>query len=644
MKKYINLALAVLFGMAILSACIEETLPTDYVLSSQIEASESSLDAMVAAIYTTMVGYENDDGGVELCSYSSLLGMMEHCTTPIAISGAGGYNTCSAWAYGNTSATTSNRGIYPTYIYYGYIKCVNDIIGMIDPDDMSDTEKHYLGIAYAYRALYYMDFVLIMEYRTPTDSRYTYTAPENDLTNLGVPIVTEQTASEDASNNPRATVDEVYDLILSDLAKAEEYLEDFTRSDLIEPNLAVVYGLYARAYQRIASHTDVSEVYTDAASYWELALSYAEKAISTSGCTPLTEDQWTDPTTGFNDRTSQNSWLLATTISESNTYAAEGGEWGSFNHAMLFGTETNFSVYGWRVGRSLDRAMYERLSDEDWRKNSWLAPNFFYESTNQVDGEDYLVETDDDGNFINNKWATGGDCNSTTQSDWSDEYSGWGTNKTQYQLTSSASWIRAQINYSYGYQCWPYNYVNIKFRPHNGDYTTQAVGGATDFPILRVEELYFIKAEAEAHSSVSTAVSTLESLIQTRNTDYTCDETTFSGFMEEMLFQKAIEFWGEGVNYFDAKRLSLGRHSGYEGVNDSRYQYCYDIEGVVPGLTPGWPDAERNANAAIYHYNNPYTAYTLLYYFSSNDALYAGYGQEIDLENHTFFDVDHIVQ
>lgn len=45
MKKYkILLAAAALVG---LSSCIEETLPTEYVLNDQIQASESALEGMV---------------------------------------------------------------------------------------------------------------------------------------------------------------------------------------------------------------------------------------------------------------------------------------------------------------------------------------------------------------------------------------------------------------------------------------------------------------------------------------------------------------------------------------------------------------------------------------------------------------------
>ena len=357
MKKY-NIVFAVLSLFA-LSGCIQETLPSEYVLAPQIQKSESALKGMVNSIYTTMAGYSNDDGGVEEISYGSMLAMLEHGTTQLVCSGTNGYNTMGAYCTGSVSAVGSNRGLYPSYLFYAYVKTVNDVIGMIgtDPAQIDETKKGYLGICYAYRALYYMDVVQIMEYKTPTDKRYTYTAPENDLKNIGVPIVTEKTTSKEASNNKRATVDEVYDLILSDLKQAETYLTGYQRTDKVQPNLAVVYGLYARAYTNLASRVATSATYKDEATYWGNAKSYAEKAISESGCTPLTEDQWTDPVNGFNNRDSQSSWMLATSISEGNKTAATGG---SFVFAMTFGTETNFSAYGWRVGRSLDRKWYEK--------------------------------------------------------------------------------------------------------------------------------------------------------------------------------------------------------------------------------------------------------------------------------------------
>lgn len=625
MKKY-KLLLAA-FALIGLNSCIDETLPTEYVLDKQIQASESALNGMVNSIYTSMAGYKNSDGGLEMISYGSMRAMLEHGTTQLVCSGANGYNTMGAYCYGAVSATGSNRGLYPSYLYYAYIKNVNDIIGMIDPNDMDETKKAYLGISYAYRALYYLDLVQIMEYKKPTDSRYNYVSPENDLTNLGVPIVTEKTTSEEASNNPRASVDAVYDLILSDLQQAETYLTGYNRTDKTQPNLAAVYGLYARAYSNLASRVKTSVDHKDEAGYWKKVEEYTNKAIAIADCTPLTEAEWTDPVNGFNNRNSQNSWMWATSISEGNTSASSTG---SFVFAMIFGTETNFSVYGWRVGRSLDRKWYERLSDNDFRKKSWLAPNFFYESKNQKENEPYLVEKDADGKFINNKWSVNGVNTSTTQSDWNDDYSGYGPAKYQYQLNSSASWIRSRINSSNGFQSWPWLYVNIKFRPHNGDYRTYTVGGATDYPIMRIEEMYFLKAEAILHTTgVSAAATALEDIVKTRNSTYTCTAATDAAFLDEYVFQKGVEFWGEGINYFDAKRLEVGIHRAYKGSNCERYQHCLDMDGVYVGWTPGWNQAELNANPAIYHYNNPYTTPTTYYVFKSNDELRPYYGTEI---------------
>lgn len=625
MKKY-KLLLAA-FAFIGLNSCIDETLPTEYVLDKQIQASESALNGMVNSIYTSMAGYKNSDGGLEMISYGSMRAMLEHGTTQLVCSGANGYNTMGAYCNGAVSATGSNRGLYPSYLYYAYIKNVNDIIGMIDANDMDETKKAYLGISYAYRALYYLDLVQIMEYKKPTDSRYNFVSPENDLTNLGVPIVTEKTTSEEASNNPRASVDAVYDLILSDLQQAETYLTGYNRTDKTQPNLAAVYGLYARAYSNLASRVKTSVDHKDEAGYWKKVEEYTNKAIAIADCTPLTEAEWTDPVNGFNNRNSQNSWMWATSISEGNTSASSTG---SFVFAMIFGTETNFSVYGWRVGRSLDRKWYERLSDNDFRKKSWLAPNFFYESKNQKENEPYLVEKDADGKFINNKWSVNGVNTSTTQSDWSDDYSGYGPAKYQYQLNSSASWIRSRINSSNGFQSWPWLYVNIKFRPHNGDYRTYTVGGATDYPIMRIEEMYFLKAEAILHTTgVSAAATALEDIVKTRNSTYTCTAATDAAFLDEYIFQKGVEFWGEGINYFDAKRLEVGIHRAYKGSNCERYQHCLDMDGVYVGWTPGWNQAELNANPAIYHYNNPYTTPTTYYVFKSNDELKPYYGTEI---------------
>ncbi len=606
------------------NSCIEETLPTDYVLGPQIEASDAALSGMVNAIYTTMAGYKNDDGGLEEIGYGSMRVMLEHGTTGLICTGAGGYNTMGVYCYGALSANGSNRGLYPSYLYYAYIKNVNDVIGMIPEDTNDATRKAYLGICHAYRALYYHDLVQIMEYKKPTAMQgITYVEPENDLTNLGVPIVTEKTTSQEMSNNPRATVDEVYDLILSDLEKAEKYLTGYTRSDKVEADLSVVYGLYARVYSSLASRTSVAAKYKDTQKYWQNAATYADKAKQAGSYSYLTKEQWTDPANGFNNRNSQNSWMWATTISESNTTASSTG---SFQFAMIMGTETTFSVYGWRVGRSLDRKMYEQLSDNDFRKLSWLAPNFFYESKNQVDGQPYLVEKDENGVLINNKWQN-------ADGKWNDNYSGFGPDKEQYKLNSTPSFIRGRITTGNGIVGLPWIYVNIKFRPHNGVYNDYKTGGAVDFPIMRVEEMDFIKAEALYHTTGEGAARpVLEALIKTRDDKYPATKV-YTDFMKELNYQKQIEFWGEGINYFDAKRQELGLHRRYEGTNVNSRSHCIEVDGIFCGWTPGWNQAERNANPQILHYNNPYTNPSQFYSGVEQSWLNDHFGAAITFDN-----------
>ena len=419
MKKYISILASLLLLAA--TSCIQETVPGEnFVTDDQLASSEIGVKGLMNAVYTTLASV-NPFGDGQM-SYGAMKQMLDHGTSSLLNPGYNGFNTMLQYSYGNFSY--ANRSRWPVYLYYTYIRAVNDIIGLYPEDaELTETQKGYVGQCYAFRALFYMEIVQIMEWKKPTDAVIApkLTAPKNDLTNLGVPIVTDKTTGAEASNNPRPTVDENYDLILSDLAKAEELLKDFVRTDKIQPDLGVVYGLYARAYLNLATRAKkLAAKYTDEADLWNKCYAYAQKAIETSGCTPLTEDQWMDPVNGFNNRNSQNSWMLAYNVSENNA-AAITTDW---NPANTFGTETNYIVYGWRVGRGLARHWYERLSDNDWRKKSWLSPNFFYESTNQRAGGEYLIERDASGKFINNKWSLTGDNSSNEQDNWSNEYTG----------------------------------------------------------------------------------------------------------------------------------------------------------------------------------------------------------------------------
>ena len=630
MKKYILFASSLLLAF-VLSGCIQETFPTDYVLDSQIAQSESATEGMMNAVYSTLSGADPlNDGPMP---YGGLKVMLDHGTSSLISPGYNGFNTMLQYSYGNFSYT--NRARWPSALYYVYIKSVNDIISLYpEGTELTDVQKGYLGQCYAFRALHYMELTEIMEWKEPTDpiisKKITMPEDPNHLKNLGVPIVTETTSSEVASNNPRVTIDENFDLIFSDLAKAEELLADFTRTDKVQPDLSVVYGIYARAYLYLASRArTLAAKYTDEAALWQSCYSYAQKAIEASKCTPLTEAQWLDPVNGFNNRTSQNSWMLAYSVSASNTDAVET----SWSPANIMGTETNYIVYGWRVGRGLARHWYDRLSDKDWRKKSWLDPSFFYESKNQKPGEPYLIETDAAGNLINNKWSLTGDNTSNEQSAWSDDYDGRLSDGWKYTLNSSASWVRKQASVANGFLAFPYLYLNLKFRPHAGGWSDVYTGGIIDWPMMRVEEMYFIKAEAALHTQgAGAAKSELESFMRSyRYPEYTCNASSADDVLEELIFEKDIEFWGEGVNYFDDKRLERGLFRSYLGCNLTRNQQIINCSGIFPGWTPMFSQTEMNANTAILHYNTPINAVANYHDELTLDEIKAHYLDPIDI-------------
>lgn len=557
-----------------LSSCIEETFPTNYAIESQVASSTTALKAMVNAIPNTMVGRTYDGiSSVEYFGYPALCAALEEMTQDLVLAGYPGYNTLIT--YSRMNNPTHQRQNYPWYTHYAYIKNTNDVIKLIDKDTQDETQRTYLGIAYAFRAFYYLNLVRMFEYKyTP------YCEPtDNAVYGLGVPIVTEETTEEQVKNNPRATVEANYELIFSDLQKAEQYLAGYdNRDNRAFPSLACVYGLYARAYLERGT-AGVSGAF-------EQAASYARRAITESGCTPLTKDQWQDPINGFNNAASQNSWMWGVCITSDNISMIGSDFYG------LMMTEQTWTSYGWRVGRSASRKFYEAIPDNDFRKYSWLDP-VFYSGSNSYNGEDY-------------------------------------------KLAMPADAIRARVNKAANeWASYPWIYNTIKFRPADGNYSVKATGSAMDFPMMRVEEMYFIEAEATAHSNLSTAANLLNQFMTHRYFygSYNCTPKagTLQSLVDEIIFQKRVEFWGEGINYYDAKRLQLGLHRGYKGINATQYYTTFDMDGIFPLWNCRIPEAERQGNPAMILNPTPLTAAALdIYWAKSNTELIDYYGCDLD--------------
>lgn len=78
-----------------------------------------------------------------------------------------------------------------------------------------------------------------------------------------------------------------------------------------------------------------------------------------------------------------------------------------------------------------------------------------------------------------------------------------------------------------------------------------------DYIYLRSEEAYLTYAEALAQQGSPEGKGALETFMKTRDASYTCTATSKAEIVAEINFQKRVEFWGEGMEYIDNRRLNI---------------------------------------------------------------------------------------
>lgn len=92
-------------------------------------------------------------------------------------------------------------------------------------------------------------------------------------------------------------------------------------------------------------------------------------------------------------------------------------------------------------------------------------------------------------------------------------------------------------------------YTQVKFiTPRQGSW-------AADYLFMRIAEMYLIKAEAEARLGLDAeAAQTLLDLMENRDPEYTLSTNTGEALIDEIMFHRAVELWGEGFGFIDLKR------------------------------------------------------------------------------------------
>ena len=166
--------------------------------------------------------------------------------------------------------------------------------------------------------------------------------------------------------------------------------------------------------------------------------------------------------------------------------------------------------------------------------------------------------------------------------------------------------LRDQIQYmNADYAAVTVPYASLKFHPAQGNISDYSVGAAVAVPIMRVEEMYFIEAEAAAQQNPSAGIELLKNFMTAyRDPNYASKAADKATAIDEITFQKQVELWGEGQRFFDIKRLNIPVKRGYK---DTPFYSQFRLNTTT---RPAWTNLviSRNEvmnNNALQGFNNP---------------------------------------
>lgn len=508
MKKIILSLLIVVFGLTLTTSCIEEIKPqSSTVTGEQAGNAPGAYNNFVNAITSTLTGKFTYSGSSHTpydYGYPSFYLMRDVMGHDMALSYSGSwYQTWYTCGTGLGPQYAVSQ--YPWTYYYGWIKNCNTVLSLAGAEPTADKISG-AGIAYAMRAMFYMDLARMFAQKT-------YGL---DKTSETVPIVTETTTVEDLTRNPRATNEVMWAFILSDLEKAEKYLTDYKRSDVYTPDLSVVYGLKARAYLVMED--------------WPNAEKYAKMAKN--GYSVMTKEQYTSRSNGFN--TPNSSWMFGLTFKATDPNILENdgdSSWGSIM-CLEINPDVSGCGYASNYGHQIliDRHLYETVPATDFRKNCFV--DFALDGLNKLDCIEALKAYSDYPEWV---YRSGYDGN--------------------YKAVGGLS---------------------LKFRVAGGSagHDNQYVGFVVAVPMMRVEEMYLIEAEAAGMQNEANGITLLINFAKTRDASYVYGahqdaygNTSTKPFLNEVWWQRRIELWGEGFATFDIKRLNKGIIRSYENTN-----------------------------------------------------------------------------
>ena len=541
LTKYIFFVLA----LTAATSCIKEVLPVGgSQTQAQVSESKSAMLSMIKAIPASMttsgtIGYAGSYGDHTDFGIPGIHLRLEHMLEDMTTMAENPfYNRFYAYDMNEAQGDQYTYCAYFWDAYYTWIRLVNDVVLSIKPvvEENGDSSDDETAQLKDIlgQAYAYRAMCYLDLARLFEPKENLYVEIKEEIRNRTVPIVDENTTIDQTKYNSRARRDTMYNFILADLNKAAEYLNESDRT-FSRPTTYAVYGMMARAYLELGYADDKAFPREE---MFRNAAKYARKVIDEGGYSPLTQSQWEDPVNGFNNAAANNSWIWGFSLVAEN-----------LGNLLTFISHIS-SEASWGYARyaqfGVSARLYDMIPDTDFRKHSWLDPQ----------KEEYYA----------------------------------------YKFAGSAADKASFLNGMPAAK----SYQSLKFRPAMGECSDFNIGNPADYCLMRIEEMYFIEMEAEAQlNGVEAGMKLLKDFMtKYRDSKYSRSASTMRDFHTELLLQKRVEFWGEGILLYDYKRLDMGITRAYAGSNHAGV-FKYNTTGRSPQWNIVITRAEFQSNTAI---------------------------------------------
>jgi len=266
--KYLSFALITLFSFISCENDLE-TAPTNQADEAEVFKTAESAETVINGTWAKF----NDDGtSYANIGYSTVLRASDAMGSDVAVL-TNKYGFPGAYAFTDLVNNTGSRPLYIWNSLYSVINNMNNVIARIDAAEGSQEKKNQVkGQAKALRAFCYFNLASFYQ--------FSYLKDKNALT---APIYTEPTTTSSVGKK-KASLEEIYTLIKSDLTDADNLLQNYTRNNKDKIDRSVVNGLLARVYLNTGD--------------WTKAVTSAK--IARNGYALMTAEKYKD---GFNDIT-----------------------------------------------------------------------------------------------------------------------------------------------------------------------------------------------------------------------------------------------------------------------------------------------------------------------------------------------------